>query len=130
MQHFLNLDKCGCGAYRYLAAREHKRSYEIYLIHHFHAHGSQPTRRYAKLASIPKYRLNIHDERVSEKREKKEVKLTFEELLNLRTILKQLDLTSSTSNEELSIEYKERSFIEDSEINDNLPPEEENPISA
>ena len=91
MQHFLNLDKCTCGAYRYLAVREHKRSYEVYLIHHSHSHNSQDQRKYAKLASIPKYRLNIHDERVNEMTGEKTVKLTFEQTIALRSLLKELD---------------------------------------
>jgi hypothetical protein len=90
MQHFLNLDKCTCGAYRYLAIREHKRSYEVYLIHHSHSPVSQNQRRYAKLASIPKHKLNIHDQRVNELTEEKTVKLTFEQITALRSVLKEL----------------------------------------
>lgn len=92
MQHFLNLDKCSCGAYRYLAIREHKRSYEIYLIHHAHSRGSQDSRKYMKLASISKYKLNIHDERINDISQKKIVSLTFEQSIALRSLLKELDI--------------------------------------
>ncbi|MDA4111825.1 MAG: hypothetical protein OK439_04760 [Thaumarchaeota archaeon] len=91
MQHFLNLDKCNCGAYRYMAVREHKKSYEIYLIHHTHLPSGQDTRKYAKLASIPKFRLNLHDERTNEISTEKILKLTFEQSLALRSVLSQLD---------------------------------------
>lgn len=91
MQHFLNLDKCQCGAYRYLAIREHKRSYEVYLIHHSHSPLSQNQRKYAKLASIPKHRLNIHEARVNELTEEKRVKLTFEQISVLKSVLKELE---------------------------------------
>ena len=90
MQHFLNLDKCECGAYRYLAIREHKRSYEVYLIHHSHSQLSPDQRKYAKLASIPKHRLNIHETRVNEMPEEKRVALTCEQTLLLKSILRQL----------------------------------------
>ena len=91
MQHFLNLDKCSCGAYRYLAIREHKRSYEVYLIHHSHSRSTQDSRKYMKLASIPKYKLNIHDDRVNELSQKKVVSLTFEQSTALKTILRELE---------------------------------------
>ena len=91
MQHFLNLDKCTCGAYRYLAVREHKRSYEVYLIHHSHSRDSQDKRKYAKLASIPKYLLNMHDERINELTGERSVKLSFEQAMALRSLLKELD---------------------------------------
>ena len=91
MQHFLNLDKCSCGAYRYIAVREHKKSYEIYLIHHTHLQSRRDSRKYAKLASIPKYRLNLHDERVDEISGEKTLKLTFEQSLALRSVLRQLE---------------------------------------
>jgi hypothetical protein len=91
VQHFLNLDKCTCGAYRYLAVREHKRSYEVYLIHHSHLPDSQDQRKYAKLASIPKYRLNFHDQRMNETGHEATVKITFEQSMALRALLKELD---------------------------------------
>ena len=91
MQHFLNLDKCICGAYRYLAIREHKRSYEVYLIHHAHSQNSQDQRRYSKLASIPKYKLDIHEPRINEVDEERTVKLSLEQFGALRSLLRDLD---------------------------------------
>jgi hypothetical protein len=91
MQHFLNLDKCDCGAYRYLAVREHKRSYEVYLIHHSHTSSSQDQRKYAKLASIPKFRLNIHNERINDLTQERKVKLSFEQLAVLKSLLRELE---------------------------------------
>ena len=91
MQHFLNLDRCTCGAYRYLAIREHKRSYEVYLIHHSHSQNSQDQRRYSKLASIPKYRLNIHESQMNELAEERTIKLTSEQSGVLRSLLRDLD---------------------------------------
>ena len=104
MQHFLNLEKCTCGAYRYLAVREHKRSYEVYLIHHSHSYNSQDQRKYAKLASIPKYRLNIHDERINETTGEKTVKLTFEQTIALRSLLKELDNNDKLEGKEMDSE--------------------------
>ena len=57
---------------------------EVYLIHHSHLHNSQDQRKYAKLASIPKHRLNIHDERINELTEEKRIKLTFDQIVTLR----------------------------------------------
>jgi len=91
MQHFLNLEKCTCGAYRYLAVREHKKSYEIYLIHHMHFATGQDTRKYSKLASIPKYRVNIHDERINLRQKEKTIRLSFDQSLVLKSVLKQLE---------------------------------------
>ncbi len=91
MQHFLNLEKCSCGAYRYLAVREHKKSYEIYLIHHLHFSSGQNVRKYSKLASIPKFRINIHDQRTEEDSKSKMIQLNFDETLALKSILRKLN---------------------------------------
>src|SRR5579862_8613239 len=98
MQHFLNLDKCTCGAYRYLAVREHKRSYEIYLIHHMHFATGQDTRKYSKLASIPKHRINIHDERMNLQQKEKTIKLSSEQSIALKSVLKQLETNFENPN--------------------------------
>jgi hypothetical protein len=110
VQHFLNLDKCTCGAYRYLAVREHKRSYEVYLIHHSHLPNSQDQRKYSKLASIPKYRLNFHDQRQNEIGHETTVKITFEQSMALRSLLKELDnakIESEPVEEEEKLEIAE-----------------------
>jgi hypothetical protein len=99
MQHFLNLEKCTCGAYRYLAVREHKKSYEIYLIHQLHFATGQDTRKYSKLASIPKHKINIHDERTNPQQKEKTIKLTFEQSLVLRSVLKQLENVVEAPND-------------------------------
>jgi hypothetical protein len=91
MQHFLNLEKCTCGAYRYLAVREHKKSYEIYLIHHRHFGAGQNIRKYSKLASIPKFRVNIHDKRIDQEFQDKKIKLTGQQVSVLRSVLTQLE---------------------------------------
>jgi hypothetical protein len=96
MQHFLNLDKCTCGAYRYLAVREHKRSYEVYLIHHSHTKSSSDQRKYSKLASIPKYKLNIHDQRADQQEQERTISLTIEQTTALKSLLKELDAMEST----------------------------------
>jgi hypothetical protein len=90
MQHFLNLERCSCGAYRYLAIREHKKSFEIYLIHHRHLSADQNVRKYRKLASIPKFKINIHDERW-ERETKRTIRLRTEEMDVLKSLLHQLD---------------------------------------
>lgn len=107
MQHFLNLDKCSCGAYRYLAIREHKKSYEVYLIHHSHSRGSQDSRRYMKLASIPKRKLNIHDESNVEFSQKKVISMTFEQSIALKSLLKELDAVGSEIVDERNVEQLE-----------------------
>ena len=94
MKHFLNLERCTCGAYRYLAMREHKRSYEVYLIHHMHS-ADTDTRKYSKLASIPKYRLNIHEGRMNEPKEDRVIKITFEQSVALKSLLRELSMASS-----------------------------------
>jgi hypothetical protein len=90
MQHFLNLEKCTCGAYRYLAVREHKKSYEIYLIHHRHFTTGQDVRKYSKLASIPKFKINIHDQRVDQQPKDKSIQLSNEQVLLLKSVLRKL----------------------------------------
>jgi hypothetical protein len=91
MQHFLNLEKCNCGAYRYLAVREHKKSYEIYLIHHLHFSDGRNTRKYSKLASIAKFRINIHDQRFEEELKRKTIELNFDEASVLKSVLRKLE---------------------------------------
>lgn len=91
MQHFLNLEKCSCGAYRYLAVREHKKTFEIYMIHHRHLHGGQNFRRYCKLASIPKFKTNIHDKRVEMEETDQDIRMTLEQVSVLRSLLKQIE---------------------------------------
>ena len=90
MQHFLNLEKCNCGAYRYLAVREHKKSYEIYLIHHKHFSAGENVRKYAKLASIPKFKINIHDPRIQNEQRQRNVRLSYEEISILKSVLSQI----------------------------------------
>jgi hypothetical protein len=80
-----------------MAVREHKKSYEIYLIHHAHSQSQHDSRKYSKLASIPKYRLNLHDERIDQISAEKTIKLTFEQTLAIRSVLHQLE--SSVSKE-------------------------------
>ena len=99
MQHFLNLEKCSCGAYKYLAVREHKKSYEIYLIHHRHFSTGQNVRKYSKLASIPKFKLNIHDQRVDQQQNEKTVRLSNDEVSALKSVLRQLDTRTVQSEE-------------------------------
>ncbi len=103
MQHFLNLEKCTCGAYRYLAVREHKKSYEIYLIHHRHFSTGQNVRKYSKLASIPKFKIDIHYQRIDEENKEKVVRLNREQISSLRSILRQLDFKTVTVEEAESL---------------------------
>jgi hypothetical protein len=56
LKHFQSLEPCRCGAYRYLAAREHKKSYEILLIHQMPG----GKRTYKGLANVPKSDLDWH----------------------------------------------------------------------
>ncbi|MCL4517943.1 MAG: hypothetical protein M1587_01960 [Thaumarchaeota archaeon] len=99
MKHFLNLERCNCGAYRYLAVREHKKSYEVYLIHHVHSQETD-SRKYSKLASIPKYLLNIHDERVNQIGERKSVNITFEQSMALKSLLREVCATNPIPDED------------------------------
>ncbi|MDA4129668.1 MAG: hypothetical protein OK457_02750 [Thaumarchaeota archaeon] len=111
MQHFLNLEKCSCGAYRYIAIREHKKSYEIYLIHHLHSAHQPDSRKYSKLASIPKHRLNVHAQRMNQISKEKTLKLTFEQTLTLRSVLQQLETPvlepSETTTESESLDFSD-----------------------
>ncbi|MDG6918580.1 MAG: hypothetical protein JRN62_03985 [Nitrososphaerota archaeon] len=59
LKHFQPLEKCRCGAYRYLAAREHRKSFEVVLIHQMP--GGE--RKYLKVASFPKSVLEFHEAR-------------------------------------------------------------------
>ena len=116
MQHFLNLEKCSCGAYRYLAIREHKRSYEIYLIHHLHSYGKD-SRKYAKLASIQKYRINnFHDELAAEPQQNDSInlRLSLEQVSALKSILKQLgeEQLFSDRRAKSHSDYSPRDFLE------------------
>ena len=54
MQHFVNLDKCTCGAYKYIALREHQKGYEVFLIEHRHVRGEKDTRKYKQMATFRK----------------------------------------------------------------------------
>jgi hypothetical protein len=56
--HLHALEPCSCGAYRYLAAREHKKSFEILEIHQLGT-----VRNYRKVASVDKVSLAWHDVR-------------------------------------------------------------------
>jgi hypothetical protein len=104
MQHFLNLEKCNCGAYRYLAVREHKKSYEIYLIHHLHFSDGRNTRKYSKLASIPKFRINIHDQRLEEESKQKTILLNFDEAAVLKAVLRKLEYGIDAQEDSSNIE--------------------------
>jgi hypothetical protein len=110
MKHFLNLERCTCGAYRYLAVREHKRSFEVYLIHHSHSRNGNDSRRYSKLASIPKYRLNIHDERVNELKDEHLVKLSFEQVLALKSLARELSQSKDDVGKDEPLEPEEDSI--------------------
>lgn len=54
-KHFVNFDKCTCGAYQYLAVRLLRRSLTIYLIH---VKGKE--RRYLNVAHVKKSQLDVH----------------------------------------------------------------------
>ncbi len=84
---------------RYLAVREHKKSYEIYLIHHRHFSTGQDVRKYSKLASIPKFKLNIHERRVDQQQNGKTIRLSNEEISVLKSGPRQLDTRNIPSTE-------------------------------
>lgn len=65
LTHFRPLERCACGALQYLAVREHKKSFEIVLIHQAASSG----REYAKVASFKKSELDFHRLRNLESRE-------------------------------------------------------------
>lgn len=111
MQHFLNLEKCTCGAYRYLAVREHKRSYEVYLIHHAHGQNSEDRRKYAKLASIPKHKLNIHDTRLNDFKIARSIQVSSEQIRALRSLVKDLEIGLAVTDYE-----PESTVVEEAEI--------------
>ncbi|MDG6933915.1 MAG: hypothetical protein JRN68_04390 [Nitrososphaerota archaeon] len=59
LKHFQPLEQCKCGAYRYLVAREHKKSFEVVLIHQTPG----GIRKYMKVTSFPKFVLDFHEPR-------------------------------------------------------------------
>jgi hypothetical protein len=118
MQHFLNLEKCNCGAYRYLAVREHKKSYEIYLIHHLHFSAGPDVRKYSKLASIPKFRINIHDQRINQISKESTVKLNVEEVSVLKSILRKLDPIVASNKDPFDLSDSEDQSEEEFEKGD------------
>lgn len=59
-KHFVNFDKCICGAYQYLAVRLLKRSLTIYLIH---VKGKE--RKYLSVAHLKKSMLDVHGRETS-----------------------------------------------------------------
>jgi hypothetical protein len=65
------------------------------MIHHRHFSDGQNVRKYCKLASIPKFKTNIHDERFNRQQSDRTLKLSFEEVSLLRSLLRQLDVTPS-----------------------------------
>lgn len=99
MQHFLNLERCSCGAYRYLAVREHKKSYEIYLIHHRHFSTGEDVRKYSKLASIPKFKINIHDSRIENEQKERTIRLNLQEASVLKSVLRRIDSDTRSGRE-------------------------------
>jgi hypothetical protein len=54
-KHFVNFDKCQCGAYQYLAVRLLRKSFTVYLIH---VRGKE--RKYLNVAHVPNSALDIH----------------------------------------------------------------------
>ena len=59
-KHFVNFEKCSCGAYQYLAVRLLRRSITVYLIH---IRGKE--RRYLNVAHLKKSTLDIHGRETS-----------------------------------------------------------------
>jgi hypothetical protein len=54
-KHFVNFDRCICGAYQYLAVRLLRKSLTVYLIH---IKGKE--RRYLNVAHVKNSSLDIH----------------------------------------------------------------------
>ncbi len=54
-KHFVNFEKCRCGAYQYLAVRVLRKSFTVYLIHI-----SGTKRRYVNVAHVKKATLDVH----------------------------------------------------------------------
>jgi hypothetical protein len=54
-RHFVNFDRCVCGAYQYLAVRILRKSLTVYLIH---IRGKE--RRYLNVAHVKNSTLDIH----------------------------------------------------------------------
>ena len=54
-KHFVNFDKCVCGAYQYLAVRLLRHSLTIYLIH---VKGKE--RKYLSVAHVKNSTLDVH----------------------------------------------------------------------
>lgn len=117
MQHFLNLERCSCGAYRYLAVREHKKSYEIYLIHHRHFSTGEDIRKYSKLASIPKFKINIHDPRIENEQRKKTIRLNMQEISILKSVLRQIDSGNRTLSEVETLSGLQEEFEQEGSTN-------------
>jgi hypothetical protein len=102
MEHFRPLDRCECGAYRYLAAREHGKSFEVVEIHQT----PQGKRNYRKVAGFPKSALAWHDPRNNGSREGDSFDILTEKLrTNAKSILglvTQLESRDKRSKEEAS----------------------------
>lgn len=57
------------------------------------------TRKYTKLASIPKHRLNIHEDRINESKEARVIKITFEQTEALKKLLRELSISISPNSD-------------------------------
>lgn len=65
MKSFVSLERCTCGAYQYLMARESKRTWELVLLHvNVRQENGERTeaRKTRVVASVKKAALIIHDE--------------------------------------------------------------------
>ena len=67
-----------------------------------HNQNSQDQRKYAKLASIPKHKLNIHEIRINQLANARTINVSYEHALALRSLLKDID-SEGTSSEFRSI---------------------------
>jgi len=97
MGHFRPLERCECGAYRYLAAREHSRTFEIVEIHQT----PNGRRNYRKVAGVPKVDLVWHDARNSGLRNPDSLTdLAFELRTNANSILRVVSKLEARDKEE------------------------------
>ncbi|MDG6996210.1 MAG: hypothetical protein JRN52_09830 [Nitrososphaerota archaeon] len=72
-------------------------------------------RKYSKLASIPKYRLNIHEERLNEEKQTKTIQINFEQTLALKSLLKEV-CDSSTPSSYLAAGDEDLKSLEEIEL--------------
>lgn len=77
LHHFGAIDRCSCGAYRYLALKTLKRFIEVVKIHQ---HAESGKREYVVVAKIPKSALEEHQNRNKASGEEASLRLSLSQI--------------------------------------------------